>query len=96
MLGLTLLRKMGLFHKHRLMIIETIDIHQEQKNLARYDSKVMDKCTNEKSSKSECQDEDSVEVEVVDVTCSLIFRGPTIYIQRVISSQDPQLTVESS
>ena len=31
LLGLTLLRKKGMFHKHRLMmIIETIDIHQEQ------------------------------------------------------------------
>ena len=29
LLGLILLRKMGLFHKHRLMIIETIDIKQE-------------------------------------------------------------------
>ena len=38
-LGLTLLRKVGLFHKQKLMIIETIDIHKEQRNLARYDSK---------------------------------------------------------
>ena len=53
------------------MIIETIDIHQEQRNLARYDSKVLDrctKCTNEKFSKSECQDEDPAEAEVEDVT----------------------------
>ena len=71
LLGLTLLRKMGLFHKHRLMIIETIDIHQQQQNLPRYDSKVMDKCTrctNENFSESECQDEDPVEAEVVDGT----------------------------
>ena len=53
LLGLTLLRKMGLLHKHWLMIIETIDIQQEQKNLARYDSKVVDKYTNEMFSKSE-------------------------------------------
>ena len=45
LLGLSLLRKMGLFHKHRLMIIETIDIQQEQRNLARYDLKVVNKCT---------------------------------------------------
>ena len=64
LLGLTLLRKMWLFHKHRLMIIDTIDIHQEQRNLARYDSKVVDKCTNEKNSKTECQDEDSAKAEV--------------------------------
>ena len=71
LLGLTVLRKMGLFHKHRLMIIETIDIHQELRNLAKYDSKVVDKCTkcpNEKFSKSERQDEDQAEAEVVDVT----------------------------
>ena len=71
MLELTVLRKIGLFHKHRLIIIETIDIHQEQINLARYDSKVVDKCTkyiNEKFSKSGCQDEDPAEAEVVDVT----------------------------
>ena len=53
LLGLTLLRKMGLFHKHRLMITETIDIHQEQRNLAKCDSKVVAKCTKEKFSKSE-------------------------------------------
>ena len=71
LLGLTLLRKMGMFHKHRLMIIETIDIYQEQRNLARYDSNVVDKCTmcsNERFSKSECQDKTSEEAEVVDVT----------------------------
>ena len=67
-LGLTPPRKMGLFHKHRLMIIETIDIHQEQRNLSRYDSKVVDKCTNEKISKTECQDKDPAEDEVIDVT----------------------------
>ena len=50
------------------MIRETIDIHQEQRNLARYDSKEVDKCTNETFSKSECQDEDSAQAEVVDVT----------------------------
>ena len=44
-MGLTLLMKMGLFHKHRLMFIETIDIHQEQRHLARCDSRVVDKCT---------------------------------------------------
>ena len=56
LLWVTLLRKMGLFHKHMLMITETIDNHQEQKNLARYDSQVVDKCTkcnNENFSKSE-------------------------------------------
>ena len=56
LLGLTLLRKMGLFHKHRLMIIETTDFHQEQRNLDRYDSNVVDKwpqCTNEFFFKSE-------------------------------------------
>ena len=68
LLGLTLQRKMELFQKQRLMITEITDIHQKQRNLAQYDSKVMDKCTNEKCSKPECQDEDSVEVEVVDVT----------------------------
>ena len=31
LLGLTLLRKMGLFHKHRLMIIETVDITGAEK-----------------------------------------------------------------
>ena len=69
MLGLPLLRKMGLFHKHRLMIIETIVIHKEQRNLdrydskvlARYDSKVVDKCT-------KYTNEDFAEAEVVDVT----------------------------
>ena len=101
LLGLTLLRKMGLFHKHRFMIIETIDIHQEHRNLARYDSKVVDrctKCTNEKFSKSECQDEDQAEAEMIDVTeewmesmkcidnVQFDFMGPTIYIQRVTSS----------
>ena len=45
LLGLMLMRKMGLFHEHRLMIIQTIDIHQEERNLVRYDSKVMNKCT---------------------------------------------------
>ena len=45
LLGLTQLRNMRLFHKHKLMIIETIYIHQEQKNLTRYDSKVVDKCS---------------------------------------------------
>ena len=62
---------MGLFHTHRLIVIETIDIPQEQRNLVRYDSNVMDKCikcTNEKFSKTECQDEDPAEAEVVDVT----------------------------
>ena len=68
LLGLKLLRKMLLFHKRRLMIIETIDIQQEQRNLARYDSKVVDKCTNEKVSKRKCQDKDPGEAEVVDVT----------------------------
>ena len=61
LLGLTTTEEMGLFLKCRLMIIETKDIHQEQKNLARYDSNVVDKCTkctNEKFSKSECQDEE--------------------------------------
>ena len=56
LLGLTLLRNMGLFHKHRLMIVETIDIHQEHRNLAGHDPKVVDKCTecnNKKFSKSE-------------------------------------------
>ena len=42
-----------MFHKNKLMVTETIDIYQEQKNLASYDSKVVDKCTNEKFSKSE-------------------------------------------
>ena len=50
------------------MIIGTIDIHQEQKNLARFDSKVVNKCTNEKFSKSEWQDVDPADSEVVDVT----------------------------
>ena len=39
--------------------------------MVRYDSKVVDKCTkctNETFSKSECQDEDSAEAEVVDAT----------------------------
>ena len=61
---------MGLFHKHRLMIIETIDIHQEWRSRARCDSMVVDKytkCTNEKFSKTECQDEDPAETGVVDV-----------------------------
>ena len=48
LLGLKLLRKMALFHKHRWMIMGTIDIHQEERNLVGYDSKVMDKCNNEK------------------------------------------------
>ena len=50
------------------MIIETIDIYQEERNLTRYDSKVVDKCPDEKLSKSEGQDEDLAEAEVVDVT----------------------------
>ena len=53
------------------MTIETIYIHQEHRNLARYESKVVDKCTkctNEKFSKTECQDEDPAEAEVADVT----------------------------
>ena len=56
LLGLTLPRKVRLFHKHRLMTIDMIDIHQEQKNLARYASKMVNKCTkctNENFSKSE-------------------------------------------
>ena len=68
MLGLTPLRQIGLFHKHRLMIIETIYIHQEHRNLARYDSKERDKSTNKNISKTECQDEGPAEAEVVDVT----------------------------
>ena len=53
LLVLTLLKKMGLFHTHRLMIIDAIDIHQAKRNLDRYDLKMVDKCTNEKFSKSE-------------------------------------------
>ena len=87
------------------MVIETIDIHWKQKNLARYDSKVVDKCTNKNLSKSEGQDMDPAEAEVVNVTGDLMqsignvqfdFRSPTVYIQRVTSSHDPQLTVENS
>ena len=53
------------------MIIETIYIHQELRNLGRYDSKVVDKCTmctNETFSQTECQDEAPGEAEMVDVT----------------------------
>ena len=44
------------------MIKETTDIHQEQKNMARYDSKVLGKCTNENYSKPEWQDEDQAQL----------------------------------
>ena len=57
--------------KYFKMIIEAIYIHQEQRNLARYDSKVVDKCTkytDETFSKSEYQDENTTEAEVADVT----------------------------
>ena len=93
------------------MIIETIDVQQEQRSLARYDSKVVDKCTkytNENCSKTECQDEDSAGAEVVDVTeewmesmrcidnVQFDFQVPNNIHPESDIQQDPQLAVESS
>ena len=39
MLGLNTLRKMGIFTVHPSITIETIDIHPEPQNLAKYDKK---------------------------------------------------------
>ena len=90
------------------MIIETIDIHQEEKTWPGTIRWWWISVLMKKISKSEGQDEDSAKAEVVDVTKEWMesmrcidnvqcdFQGPTIYIQRVTSSQDPQLAVGSS
>ena len=56
LLGLPTMRKMGLFTDHKLMNVETVDIHAEYRNLARYESnndRMSNNETNQSSSFSE-------------------------------------------
>ena len=71
LLGLTTLRKMGLFHKHPRVFIEHIDIHQvQQNNLARCvtDGGMSDNNANGHSSVSDAEQVDPETTEILDVT----------------------------